>query len=107
MQRARRFSMRRRDASKCGTMPSRLEQSPMPALFSATQLRRWGSLGQPELDLVEYEGSRANNIVLRGVNWTHCILKEDVECEPERRYKLLYWDRTEKWPAGNLCRIFS
>lgn len=82
--------------------PSRAKPDAGPFLCYATSADgvHWD---KPELDLVEYEGSRANNIVLRGVNWTHCILKEDVECEPERRYKLLYWDR----PKSGLQGIYA
>ena len=51
---------------------------------------------KPELGLVEFGGSRANNILLRGVEWTHCVLKDGEERDAERRYKLLYWT-----PAGD------
>ena len=46
---------------------------------------------KPELGLVEFGGSTANNILLRGVEWTHCVLKDEGDADPGRRYKLLYW----------------
>ena len=46
---------------------------------------------KPELGLVEFEGSTANNIQLRNVSWTHCVLKDDADVDADRRYKLLWW----------------
>ena len=46
---------------------------------------------KPELGLVEFDGSTANNILLRDVEWTHCVLKDEAEADSERRYKLLWW----------------
>ncbi len=46
---------------------------------------------KPELGLVEFGGSTANNILLRGVEWTHCVLKDAAEADSDRRYKLLWW----------------
>ena len=51
---------------------------------------------KPELGLVEFDGSTANNILLRDVEWTHCVLKDEAEADPHRRYKLLWWP-----PAGD------
>ena len=45
---------------------------------------------KPELGLVEHQGSTANNILLSGVYWTHCVLKDDDENDARRRYKLAY-----------------
>ena len=46
---------------------------------------------KPELGLVEHQGSTANNILLPGVYWTHCVLKDDDENDARRRYELAYW----------------
>ena len=46
---------------------------------------------KPELGLVEFEGSTANNIQLQDVSWTHCVLKDDADADGDRHYKLLYW----------------
>jgi len=46
---------------------------------------------RPKLGLVEHDGKTANNICLTGVNWNHCVLKDEAEGSPEKRYKLLYW----------------
>ena len=51
---------------------------------------------KPELGLEGFDGSTANNILLRDVEWTHCVLKDAAERDTERRYKLLYWT-----PAGD------
>ena len=60
---------------------------------------------KPELGLAEFEGSRANNIllaaehepkVLRQVNEPSVVVDPN-EPDPERRYKLFYYD---KYPAG-------
>jgi hypothetical protein len=50
---------------------------------------------KPELGLTEFAGSTANNILLRGPVWTHCVLDDAEEADPGRRYKLLYWG----WPS--------
>ncbi len=42
---------------------------------------------KPELGLVDYQGSRANNIVLRGPHGAG-VLKEAREPDPSRRYKM-------------------
>jgi len=54
---------------------------------------------KPELGNHEHNGSTANNIVLRGVDWTHSVIKDD-EAGP-RRYKLAYWSR-----KGNLEGVY-
>ncbi len=54
---------------------------------------------KPELGLTEFAGSTANNILLQGPVWTHCIIDDREETDPERRYKMLYWgwlDQSEK-----------
>jgi hypothetical protein len=44
---------------------------------------------KPSLGLVEYEGSRDNNLVVDG-NWPCCVYKDYSEPDPERRYKAVF-----------------
>lgn len=46
---------------------------------------------KPELGLVAFGGSTANNILFQDVAWTHCVLKDEAEADTDRRYKLLFW----------------
>jgi hypothetical protein len=46
---------------------------------------------KPDLGLVEFHGSRANNILLTQVDWTHSLIKDDDDLDQSKRYKLLYW----------------
>ena len=58
---------------------------------------------KPELNLVDFEGSKANNLLLRGVHGAG-ILKDSRD--PQRRYKMFYggnWIR--KWKAGVAVRF--
>ena len=60
---------------------------------------------KPELGLVEFEGSKANNLLLRGPHGRG-ILKEPHDPLPERRYKMLYggnWIRN--WESGPAVRF--
>ncbi len=61
--------------------------------------RRWE---KPELGIVEFEGSRKNNILLQGQWWATCgtVLKEPAEPDPARRYKMLYTDILGKQQVG-------
>ena len=49
---------------------------------------------KPDVGSFEFEGSKANNVVLTGEWWATCgtVLKEDHDLDPARRYKLLYTD---------------
>jgi len=47
---------------------------------------------KPALDLVEYRGSKANNILLTWCSWTLSVIKDLHESDPSKRYKLAYWD---------------
>jgi hypothetical protein len=54
---------------------------------------------KPKLGVFEFRGSRDNNIVLAAVqhggNWFgHSVIKDDVDSDPSRRYKLMFWDQT-------------
>ena len=46
---------------------------------------------KPALNLVEYHGSKANNIFLTWCSWTLSVIKDMREPDPARRYKLAYW----------------
>ena len=55
---------------------------------------------KPELGLVEFEGSKANNLLLRGTHGAG-IIKEPHDPRPERRYKMIYggtWIKS--WKPG-------
>jgi hypothetical protein len=58
---------------------------------------------KPALGLVEYDGSRANNIVFIGNERAENVnvLLDHHEGTPDRRYKMLYWDRgAQNGPLG-------
>ena len=57
---------------------------------------------KPNLGLVEFQGSRDNNILLMGSNWYHCVLRDDSDPDPARRYKLAYWQTRDR----NRCGIW-
>mgnify|MGYP003306602280 CR=1 FL=1 len=46
---------------------------------------------KPELGLVKFGQSTANNILLQDLAWTHCVLKDEAEADLDKRYKLLFW----------------
>ena len=53
---------------------------------------------KPDLGLVAYRGSTANNIFLKGSAWTHSVIKGPDENDLNRSCKLAYWrthDRSE------------
>lgn len=65
---------------------------------------------KPELNLVEFEGSKANNLVLRGPHGVG-VFRDDHESDPQRRYKMfrvedtrcstdgLHWDTPTPCPG--------
>ncbi len=55
---------------------------------------------KPNLGLVEFQGSRDNNILLMGSNWYHCVLRDDSDPDPARRYKLAYWQTRDRSRCG-------
>ncbi len=55
---------------------------------------------KPNLGLVEFRGSRENNILLMGSNWYHCVLRDDSDPDPARRYKLAYWQTRDRSRCG-------
>ena len=46
---------------------------------------------KPALNIVEYHGSKANNIFLKWCSWTLSVIKDMHESDPSKRYKLAYW----------------
>jgi hypothetical protein len=46
---------------------------------------------KPKLKIVEFHGSKENNIVLKWCSWTLSVIKDMHESDPEKRYKLAYW----------------
>ena len=55
---------------------------------------------KPNLGLVEFQGSKKNNIILKWSFWTHCVIKDAAESDPERRYKLLYFQARDRSRFG-------
>ena len=55
---------------------------------------------KPDLGLVEFQGSKSNNIFLKWSGWTHCVIKDKRDPDPSRRYKLLYWLTQERDQCG-------
>jgi len=46
---------------------------------------------KPNLGIVEFQGSKANNIFLKWCDWTLSVIKDMEETNKDRRYKLAYW----------------
>ena len=61
---------------------------------------------KPELGIVEFRGSKANNIVLDWVSWNHVVLKEPDDPDPNRRYKMAYWQHHDR-PRHGIWVAFS
>ena len=55
---------------------------------------------KPELGLVEFQGSTANNIMLKWSAWTHSLIKDEGDPDPARRYKLAYWHTQDRARSG-------
>jgi len=65
---------------------------------------------RPSLGLVEYQGSKANNIVIgpeyhEGLDHYESVLKDSLESDPARRYKALGWSSYD-WD-GPLAGIYT
>ncbi len=58
---------------------------------------------KPELGLVDFRGSKANNIVLRWCNWDHSVIRDPEDPDPKRLYKMVYWQTQDK----DRCGIWS
>ena len=55
---------------------------------------------KPDLNLVEFQGSKANNIILKWSNWTHSVVKDPGERDEQRRYKMAYWQTEDRKRCG-------
>lgn len=55
---------------------------------------------RPELNLVEFRGSKKNNILLKGCSWSLSVIKDSRERDPSRRYKLAYWNWLDAGKEG-------
>jgi len=62
---------------------------------------------KPELGLTDFEGSKENNILFEGPVWTHCVLEDEHEPDPQKRYKLLYWGWPGQAEAKGIYAAFS
>ncbi len=58
---------------------------------------------KPELGLVDFRGSKANNIVLRWCNWDHSVIRDPEDPDPNRLYKMVYWQTHDRDRCG-ICR---
>jgi hypothetical protein len=47
---------------------------------------------RPQLNIVEFHGSKANNAFLSWCSWNHSVIKDDSDPDASRRYKLAYWN---------------
>lgn len=54
---------------------------------------------KPELGLIEWEGSRANNLVHSDVAWVN-VIKDEHDPDPSRRYKMLYFGNGKPKPGA-------
>jgi hypothetical protein len=55
---------------------------------------------KPNLGLVEFKGSKANNIFLKWSNWTHSVIKDLHDSDASRRYKIAYWQTEDRGRCG-------
>ena len=55
---------------------------------------------KPDLGLVEFRGSKKNNIFLKWSFWTHSVIKDTAESNSQRRYKLLYFQAKDRGRFG-------
>ena len=62
---------------------------------------------KPDLGLVEFRGSKKNNIFLKWSIWSHCVIKDAGDLDSQRRYKLLYWHTQEDGDLGGISAAFS
>lgn len=47
---------------------------------------------RPQLGIVEFHGSKANNAFLNWCSWNNSVIKDDSDPDASRRYKLAYWN---------------
>ena len=55
---------------------------------------------KPDLNLVDFKGSKANNIVLRWSSWNHSVIKDQADPDADRRYKMAYWQTHDREKCG-------
>jgi hypothetical protein len=61
---------------------------------------------RPNLGLIEYAGSRANNLLSTNLALVN-VIDEPAATDPQRRYKSLYYARLGQRHAANVCVAFS
>jgi hypothetical protein len=47
---------------------------------------------RPQLNIVDFHGSKANNAFLSWCSWNHSVIKDDSDPDPSKRYKIAYWN---------------
>jgi hypothetical protein len=61
---------------------------------------------RPDLGLIEYAGSRQNNLISTNLALVN-VIDEPTAPDPQRRYKCLYFARLGQPGAANVCVAFS
>ena len=89
------------------THPDRMPASVMCYATSPDGIR-WQ---KAQLNVTEFRGSKANNIVFTSEllrnNWfAHSVIRDSAEPDPQRRYKMVYWDEPANKYLG-ICVAFS
>ncbi len=56
---------------------------------------------KPALGIVEYHGSRANNILLKWCYWNITVLKDTSDTDVSKRYKMAYWNWHDRATGGS------
>lgn len=56
---------------------------------------------KPALNIVEFHGSRANNILLKWCYWNISVLKDNAERDESKRYKMAYWNWHDRATGGS------
>ncbi len=72
---------------------------------------RWN---KPELDIVDFKGSKANNIMFQNYGfhdlYSPSVIKDTTDSNPEKRYKMTWWDfplGKEGYRDDGMCIAFS
>jgi hypothetical protein len=47
---------------------------------------------KPQLNIVDFHGSKANNVFLNWCSWNHSVIKDNSDIDASKRYKLAYWN---------------
>ena len=99
-----------RDNLRSGYSEVRGEEAFAMAYATSVDGIRWT---KPILNLVEEDGSTANNLVWPFYRWAggHGVLKDTAESDPQRRYKMLFTLSTREMSEAGisqpLCAAFS